>query len=193
MNDRIECKMWAKKEEEIKDEMLRVRGIHGCGDGSQLVLELQDIIVQRCNIHCGLKDKNPVSRMRFLPKAKLQKLTEPIESLPEACEVDEITYQAQLPSVFEENRIRIFSRNPLKDGLVEHVFALWLGEFQDEMGITLDVEDAGHVDHVLASPPVMLTQESDHEDFGEDEDDYNYAHPSGARNSVTPTRAINRK
>ncbi len=168
-----------KHEEEIKEEMLAIGGIHDGENGVQLTLEDTDIIVEKCNIHHGCKDKNPLDRMRFLPKTKMQKLTEPIDSLPEARMVDESTYESQLPRSFQANSIRIFSRNPEKKGLMAHVFNRWLEEIMSEMEITPTGEE-------IDMRPAMLTQETDDEQEPDDGLEYGYGHFSGNRNSVTP-------
>jgi HD superfamily phosphohydrolase len=186
MNESVERRIWNKSTDEITQEILSVRGEHESDTGQKLVLQEEDFIVELCNIHHGSKDNNPLSKMRFLPKDKLWKLTVSIDSLPEACEINESNYDAQFPRAFQANSIRVFSRDSSKDDLLRHVFDNWLAEVTSEMEITLDYnEDEPH----LCSPPVMLTQESDGDDDGDEDAHYGYssfAHASTGRQSITP-------
>jgi HD superfamily phosphohydrolase len=186
MKNSVERRIWNKSTDEITQEMIRVRGVHSSDTGQKLELQEDDFIVERCNIHHGSKDNNPLSKMRFLPKDKLSKLSEPIDSLPEACEINESSYDAQFPRAFQANSIRFFSRVSLKDDLLKHVFTTWLSEVTSEMEITLDYnEDEPHI----CSPPVMLTQESDGDDDDDEDAHYGYssfARASTGRQSITP-------
>jgi len=65
-------------------------------------LEKDDIIVERMHIHYGMKDRNPVSRLRFFTKgASRDTVGEPVK--------DRI-YQTSMPVVFEEFAVRVFCR-----------------------------------------------------------------------------------
>lgn len=189
MKEPVERRIWNKSDDEIKQEMLCVRGIHKHEiTGETLELLEEDFIVERCNIHHGSKDKNPLLKMRFLPKDELWKLTGPIQSLPEACEINESNYDAQFPRAFQANSIRVFSRNSDKNGLVSHIFDTWLAEVTSEMEITLEYNEG---EPNLCSPPVMLTQESDDEDEGGSYEELPYAYAAFAygstgRKSITP-------
>jgi HD superfamily phosphohydrolase len=187
LKEPVERRIWNKTSDEIEQEMISVRGVHYDDiTGEKLELQEEDFIVERCNIHHGSKDKNPLLKMRFLPKDELWKLTEPIGSLPEACEINESSYDAQFPRAFQANSIRVFSRHSSKTGLLKHVFDVWLTEVTSEMEITLDYnEDEPH----LCSPPVMLTQESDDEGDNYGGLPYAYAdfaYGSTGRKSITP-------
>lgn len=179
MNDPVERRIWNKKGDEIKKEMISVRGVHYSDTGLKLVLKDEDFIVELCNIHHGLKDKNPISQMRFLPKGKLAKLTGPIDSLPEACEINESSYDAQFPRAFQANSIRVYSRDAVKNGLVEHSFDAWLNEIAGEMEMTAEAEYGEP--NICSPPPQMLTQESfDDEDDGDDEEEDRVAYAARA-------------
>jgi HD superfamily phosphohydrolase len=189
MNDSVERRIWNKSSDEITQEMLSVRGKHEI-TGEILELQEEDFIVERCNIHHGSKDKNPLLKMRFLPKEELWKLTGPIDSLPKACEINESNYDAQFPRAFQANSIRVFSRQFDKNGLVSHVFTNWLAEVTSEMEITLEYNEG---EPHLCSPPVMLTQESDDDDEGGSYEELPYAYAAFAygstgRKSITPHR-----
>jgi hypothetical protein len=126
--------------------------------------------------------------MRFLPREELWKLTGPIDSLPEAFEINESNYDAQFPRAFQANSIRVFSRHAYKNDLVSHNYDNWLSEVTSEMEITLDYNEG---DPHLCAPPVMLTQESDDDDDGGSYEEFPYAYAAFAygstgRKSITP-------
>ena len=62
-----------------------------------------ELIVELMHIHYGLKDKNPVARMRFYQRKA--------EVCAVGREVKEAAYIASLPAVFEERAVRVFCRS----------------------------------------------------------------------------------
>ncbi|GKY93865.1 hypothetical protein MPSEU_000353400 [Mayamaea pseudoterrestris] len=159
-----DLQLWKKLTEgEIVRQMVAFHGKH---DGVQQLTE-EDLVVQKCSVHCGRKDKDPVMLMRFIEKGKMNMLQNSIDDLPEAILPPKCSYTR--PEYFIANEIRVFCRDSDKTELANHVFGLWLSHIADEIETTpFDEQHA----------PVMLTQESD--DDMDDDDDYNRA-PAGLR------------
>ena len=104
-------KVWNMSEEDIINALVK----HGqiCGEG--MGLQAQDIIVEKRKIHHGMKEHNPVSCMRFIPKSQLTKLREAPDNLPVAVQVDESDYECAIPRVFLQRTLRIFCRRQDKE------------------------------------------------------------------------------
>jgi len=117
-------------EKDIKQGMLNLRGEHrDVNDNSSMMVETDDIIVEKCDIHHGSKNNNPLARMRFLMKEQLcERLTGPMKDLPEAVEIDESVYRGSAPRALRQGSIRIYSRDSDKNkvGLINHVFNQWV-------------------------------------------------------------------
>lgn len=84
-----------------------------------------DLIVEKMHIHYGLKDKNPVARMRFYERKA--------ETGAIGKEVSDHKYQTSLPAVFEEQAVRIFCKTEDKPGAsvkntAALAFAAWCRE-----------------------------------------------------------------
>jgi deoxynucleoside triphosphate triphosphohydrolase SAMHD1 len=174
MKDHTDCAIWKREEEDIVREMMALGGRHGMNDNGnnkgqdqtqQEVVRLHedDFIVERCSMHHGCKDKNPLSKMRFLPKHLMHKLVAAdINDLPEAIEEDESTYEALLPRLLQENSIRVYSVHANKSGLVSHVFSAWLEHIK-----SLDDDSPGplnttpELDKEEQERVAMLSQDSD--------------------------------
>ena len=71
-------------------------------------------------IHYGLKDKNPVSRVRFFCK------NAPPGTIAQA--VDENVYGTMIPRKFEYRAVRVFCRNKEKDIMARVAFEKWCNE-----------------------------------------------------------------
>jgi hypothetical protein len=69
------------------------------------------------HIHYGLKDKNPVSRLRFFPKHA--------DSDVVGTEIKDRVYKTSMPTVFEEFAIRVFCRTPCKEATARRAFQIW--------------------------------------------------------------------
>lgn len=85
-------------------------------------VERDDIIVEKMHIHYGLKDKNPVGRMRFYKRKASREAV--------GREVKEASYTTSLPAVFEEQAVRIFCRSEDKGkkATVQRAFNEWCKE-----------------------------------------------------------------
>ena len=88
--------------------------------GGYTALGEEDIIVEKMHIHYGLKDKNPVSRMRFFPK---NSTTDVIG--------DEVKYRviaSSMPIKFEDMAVRVFCRRPEVEASARKAFQVWCKE-----------------------------------------------------------------
>jgi HD superfamily phosphohydrolase len=170
MSDLNGRRLWAKREDEIKSEILLIRGEHMTEDGHFLSLNEHDFIVQRCDIHWGSKENNPVKRMRFLTKTTMSRLRGSIKELPEARAFVEEDYDAHLPRSFQENSIRVYCREPEKSDLVKHMFELWKNEIKAEIKQTA-LEDACKNQAVtpIKVARVELSQDFAYEQLSEEE------------------------
>ena len=82
-----------------------------------------DIIVEKMNIHYGMKQFNPVANMRFFPKD-----ADPTSYI--ARHANEQTYETLLPRNFQELAVRVFCRTPAKERLARRAFELYCQELQ---------------------------------------------------------------
>lgn len=117
--------LWERSEDAIKEEVLEEEPRHRDKKrGAVVPLEREDFIVEKREIHCGRKEKNPVNQMRFLTsKSDQARLSNPILQLPRAEEVKNLPMNA--PSSFRRRTIRFFCCNPRKYELVYHSFRSW--------------------------------------------------------------------
>jgi HD superfamily phosphohydrolase len=154
-------------ERNIVEQMLAHGGRHG--DAS---LHLDDLVVQKCTIHCGRGDTNPLSHVCFLEKSRAakEKLLLTPEHLPQAVIVDEFAYEAKIPRSFQQKRLRLYCRDSSKVDLARHVFASWLAAAFEEISCTPEAE------------PARLPRESCNDDL----DEFADRHRSGSSVSVTP-------
>jgi len=189
-------RIWDKPESEIIHEMLSYKGKHD-HDGSTISLCEDDLVVQKCVMNHGLKDKDPLTRMRFLEKSKLNKLTvKDFEELPEAVVVDQDEYDSHLPRNLEECSLRIYSRDSsrTKCELVSHVFSLWWQEIQCQIEYTEEQPGEAPIRR-----PALLSQDfTDDDDYDNAEDRLDNRTPPplrlqddvllAASTEITPTR-----
>lgn len=103
--------VWNMSEQDIINLIVK----HGQIGGREMGLKAQDIIVEKRKIHHGMKESNPVSCMRFIPKSQLTKLREAPENLPVAVQVHESDYECAIPRVFLQRTLRIFCRRQDKE------------------------------------------------------------------------------
>ncbi len=106
-------KTWQRKIWEM-DELEICKTIVKCGKlnrDATIKLEENDIIIEKREIHHGMKADNPVSRMRFLPKSQLSKLREAPENLPIAKAVPEKAYECVMPRAFLQRTLRVYCRD----------------------------------------------------------------------------------
>jgi HD superfamily phosphohydrolase len=164
-DDPIDRRIWNKNEREIIREMLSFQGVHhdeNYHQNTRLVhLDEDDMIVYKFDMHHGLKDEDPLTRMRFLEKSQLHLIkNENVYNLPVARAVPQSTYASQLPRVLRETGIRVYCRNSSKCDLVSHVFSLWWLEIRSECSMTtLEEEDGNPMDRPMR--PVMLSQQEE--------------------------------
>ena len=142
--------LWALEDADIARQMVAMRGNHDTG----VELDLDDLIVEHCEIHCGCKDVNPLSRMRFLKKEQMSKIDcVSLADLPVAQVEEEANYEADIPRVFQENSIRVFCKHPSKCELANHVFNQWLEENTSNLNTAMLAEASIVVSSAVTPPP----------------------------------------
>mmetsp|Transcript_582 Transcript_582/g.986 ORF Transcript_582/g.986 Transcript_582/m.986 type:complete len:707 (+) Transcript_582:1-2121(+) len=102
-----------------------------------VLLTVDDIIVEKMHTHYGLKDKNPVDRMRFYSKT-----THPLHTVGRR--VDKSYYASRSPGAFEELAVRVFCRSPVgsvQSRLARDAFLIWCESVQSLPGPPLAFED----------------------------------------------------
>jgi hypothetical protein len=160
MDDPMDAELWSKSSENnIVQQLLAVRGVEG--GGARLIAE--NLFIHKVSIHCGLRERNPVSNVRFLERRNIPMLRQPIAELPIAIKVEESCYAASIPRSFMSNIVRIYCRDPSKTELAGHVYLQWLAEMKRELGQTYNDADGD------SFAPRLLTQDdSDNEDNASD-------------------------
>eukprot|EP00986_Skeletonema_menzelii_P000285 scaffold82_cov135-Skeletonema_menzelii.AAC.5 len=103
--------LWQMDQKEI------VEGILELSDG-YMNLSSSDIIVDKMEMHFGMKEENPVSHMRFLTKASLIQTRNKPEDLPIAMKVDESDYECDTSKSYFQKSIRVFYKQLDGDGIV---------------------------------------------------------------------------
>jgi deoxynucleoside triphosphate triphosphohydrolase SAMHD1 len=145
-----------KTEDEIEQELYDIRGTHE----NNVILELDDILVEKRTIHMGANESNPLLLMRFLPKRDLNLLAKSVDQLPEAFAVMESQFSAHLPKIYQEHSIRVFCRGSQpKCQLLSHVVQAWITECeqQDSGDLQTFVDEPNGAVHIDDSE--ALTQE----------------------------------
>lgn len=128
-----EAAVWNLTEDEIAKEILSVNGQHTFENGHLVSLEEDDFIVEKCVMHHGAGQDNPVANVRFLKdKQEVKKLTNPIEELPTAvAKVMDKEGYASPP--MQDQFIRVYCRGGIeKQDLLAHAFANWESESDEE-------------------------------------------------------------
>mmetsp|Transcript_7979 Transcript_7979/g.23671 ORF Transcript_7979/g.23671 Transcript_7979/m.23671 type:complete len:499 (-) Transcript_7979:32-1528(-) len=151
--------LWQKSEEEIRKELVEMKTRHG-----DVKLSMDDVIVEKCEIHHGTKDKNPVSFMRFLPKREMPGLNSPVGELPEAKECNEKDFESDTVRRFNKRTIRVFSRSRSQEtvDLLMHTFHQWVEistRGQDALNCNFEVLDE-EVSGDDRKMPAMCSQET---------------------------------
>ena len=77
-------------------------------------LKESDIIVEKMHVHHGMKQHNPVSRLRFFKKHS--------QEGDYGFQIDEADHKTSLPSVFEELALRVFCRFREKEDIAKQAF-----------------------------------------------------------------------
>jgi hypothetical protein len=100
--------------------------IHGeLSESTNFRITPEHIIVDKCLVHHGLKDKDPVSRMRFLRKSDMSLLTaSDYKNLPNADSAHQSEYESFLPVKLMQCKLRIFCRDSSEEicNLMTHQF-----------------------------------------------------------------------
>ena len=151
--------IWSQTESEIKKGILSVECQRYDENGSTLHLEEDDVIVEKRIIHHGLKENNPVSLMRFIPKRNLNEVNaSDVSCLPEAREIEESSYDGHIPRKMLEKSIRVFCRDPnsAKVDLVHHAFYQWYHNFSKGSETTV-------ASSPFATGATILSQDTDYE------------------------------
>lgn len=174
MSEKISRKIWKMKTDEMALEMVELRGEHKDENGRPLKLCKDDFVLDKCGIHYGSKDRNPIDNMRFLERSKVIQLQacDSLDSLPVATAVNSEEYSSHLPRSFQENSLRVFARDSSKTGLVSHVFYAWFEWRSTELQMTGMQEDAEEGQN--NDGPRMMSQDSDTEfpyDMNDSDDD----------------------
>jgi len=90
-------RLWDMPNSDVASGVIKCGNLQeGYGDD----LTPEDIIVEKRQIHHGMKGDNPLKGMRFLRKFQLNGLRERIEDLPQATIVDEEEYWCVMPRAF---------------------------------------------------------------------------------------------
>jgi hypothetical protein len=156
--------MWDLSADEIKRDIMNEDGFYDGEDGL-LHLNGDDFIVEKRELHCGSKENNPVSQMRFYSKSDNQKLKNYADALPMATEVDQASLPMNTLKFFIKRSIRMYSRSSEKNEFMSLVFENWRSHKEQRVlappGCSLktfiqDGDDDGH-----DSQPALLTQEDE--------------------------------
>jgi hypothetical protein len=151
-----------KEPADIAREIVKIEGHHNDENGDVLRLQFKDVIVDKCEMHHGCKDRNPLLEVRFLEKTERRHLDGPIEDYPEAEEVDENEYLEDLPRSFQRCSIRVFTRNTEHEDLLRHAFQQWVSK-QDSVEQT---PDDGQFGVVRQQGEASADSDSDEDSFG---------------------------
>jgi hypothetical protein len=85
--------VWEQSVEQIKSDLIYVKGTHTDPDtGKPIRLEAKDIIVEKCSIHHGSNESNPLDNMRFIRKGDEKYLHEMSDHLPLAVAFNQKKY-----------------------------------------------------------------------------------------------------
>ena len=142
LSRKIDLIIWAKEENEIRDEILALPGIHTDDNGEIIKLTSWDVIVEKCDMHHGAKHRNPMELVRFLSKADMHLLCLPMDNLPEAKQMPIEDFDGHVPRVAQRQAIRVFCRgSPAKTKLLAHIFFLWESHNEDQYSGALPTKE----------------------------------------------------
>jgi deoxynucleoside triphosphate triphosphohydrolase SAMHD1 len=164
-NDR---RIWELSSSGIVKDIVDLKAQHSDGNNGMMQLIEHDVIVDKCQIHHGQKHLDPLSKMRFVEKSQLNKIScDHYKHLPEAKIVNDDEYDSFLPRTLMECSLRIYCRDTNKVDLLRHAFELWWGTIHDEMEITIEPnQQRGNKDDIA-----ILSQETDDEDYNANDDE----------------------
>ena len=132
-------RIWELSPTGIVKDIVDLKAQHDDGHGGTIQLVEHDVIVDKCQIHHGQKHQDPLSKMRFVEKSQLNKIsTNDYKELPEAKVVNDDEYDSFLPRTLMECSLRIYCRDTSKIDLLRHAFELWWDSINDEMEITAE-------------------------------------------------------
>jgi HD superfamily phosphohydrolase len=103
-------------EKEIKDEIINLFN----KDSIDQINE-NDFIIEKLNINYGMKEKNPVTKLRFFTKNNSKRHEVPIKII-------ENDYNHLFPRVFQSLKIRIYSKDKNKKNKIHDAFCIWCNE-----------------------------------------------------------------
>ena len=164
-------RIWELSPSGIVKDIVDFRAQHDDGNGGTIQLIEHDVIVDKCQIHHGQKHKDPLSKMRFVEKSQLNKISaHNYKDLPEAKVVNDDDYDSYLPRTLMECSLRIYCRDTSKVDLLRHAFELWWDSIHEEMEMTVEPKTQnGNRDEWHQEPHevAILSQETD--DEGDDQ------------------------
>jgi hypothetical protein len=158
--------------EGVVEEFLSYKEQRQPGDASNPNLTTKDFVVKPYNIHYGRKEQNPVLCVRFFDSMN-EKLTGPIEVIPEAFQIKEDDHEDVLPQRFSRAGLRVYSRRPEKQyrEIIHQFFLQWVEKQgaarptpMARFGGIQDLDDDSDDDGNYAAGAVMLSQESQDDD-----------------------------
>lgn len=150
-------RIWEMSSDEIEEAICSVQGYHDGAVGSSISRD--DIIIDKCQVHHGLKEQDPVSRIRFLAKDDINQLSKKnYLDLPTACDVEQWRYESFLPKKLMQRSLRVFSRDSSEEkcDLMRHQFEQWW-EWMKACNEQIKMTDGPDI--LEDSMPNMLTQE----------------------------------
>eukprot|EP00578_Thalassiosira_sp_NH16_P002716 CAMPEP_0181129742 /NCGR_PEP_ID=MMETSP1071-20121207/29484_1 /TAXON_ID=35127 /ORGANISM="Thalassiosira sp., Strain NH16" /LENGTH=314 /DNA_ID=CAMNT_0023215749 /DNA_START=27 /DNA_END=971 /DNA_ORIENTATION=+ len=123
--------LWEMRESSIVAEVLKLSKMD-MSDNDSNDLGEDDIIVEKMQIHHGMKDKNPVDFMRFLPKKYHRQLLNSPQNLPTAVQIPGSTYRK--PDIFLQKSVRVFCRSSdhAKEKRLKKYYAEFIGDLRNQ-------------------------------------------------------------
>ena len=160
------AEVWQLSEDEIKRDIMSEDVLYDNGDNNIIRLDADDFIVEKRELHCGSKEYNPVSQMRFYSKSDAAKLKNSPDELPLALEVNEANLPMNTLKSFIKRSIRLYSRYSDKNQFVTLVFQNWCSHREERLlappGCSLKTFALeGEGDDGIGSQPALLTQDPD--------------------------------
>ena len=163
-------RIWELSPSGIVKDIVAFKAQHDDGHGGMIQLVEHDVIVDKCQIHHGQKNQDPLTKMRFVEKSQLNKLsTKNYKDLPEAKVVNDDEYDSYLPRSLMECSLRIYCRDKSKVDLLRHAFELWWDSIQEEMEVTAEPKMQNDNKEEWPHEVAILSQETDDEDDDQNE------------------------
>lgn len=161
------AELWQLSEDEIKKDILSEEVLYDNGEGV-ITLDEDDFIIEKRELHCGSKEHNPVSQMRFYSKSEAVKLKNFPDELPMALEVNDASLPMNTLKSFIKRSIRMYSRHSKKNQFITMVFQNWCSHKEERLmappGCSLKTfAQEGEGEDGIGSQPALLTQDPDDE------------------------------